>query len=303
MPTRVSSSRPGSRHDQLFKDLFRSFFLDFVRIVAPGPAERLDLAHATFLDKEAFTDWPRGSRRELDLLASVPLLSDSGRRALIHVEIEARANPRIGLRQAGYYMQLRLRHGLPVLPIAVCLKRGRPGPELVPVVDDQLGPELGCFRYYSFGLAGCKAEDYLDRPEPLAWALAALMCPERLSRAALKLACLRRIFSAPGTDLERFLLANCVETYVQLSSEEEDELAALQSRELDREETAMFLTWAEKMEMKGMRQVVFLLLAQKFGPLSEEVSGKLEAISSPRRLERLANKILVAKSLDEMGLG
>jgi hypothetical protein len=299
----VSSRRPGSRHDQLFKDLFRSFFPDFVRLVAPGPAERLDLANATFLDKEAFTDWPRGRRRELDLLASVPLLSDSGRRALIHVEIEARANPRLGLRQAGYYMQLRLRHGLPVLPIAVCLKRGRPGPELVPVVDDQLGPELGCFRYYSFGLAGCKAEDYLGRPEPLAWALASLMRPERLSRAALKLACLRRIFSAPGTDLERFLLANCVETYVQLLPEEETELAMLQSQEPDRQEAAMFLTWAEKMELKGMRQVVCRLLAQRFGPLSEEVSRKLEAISSFRKLERLADKILVAKSLDEMGLG
>lgn len=299
----VSNRRPVSRHDQLFKDLFRSFLPDFVRLVAPGPAERLDLANATFLDKEAFTDWPRGRRRELDLLATVPLLSDPQRRALIHVEIEARANPRLGLRQAGYYMQLRLRHGLPVLPIAVCLKRGRPGPELVQMVDDQLGPELGCFRYYSFGLAGCKAEDYLDRSEPLAWALAALMRPESLSRAALKLACLRRIFSAPGTDLERFLLANCVETYVQLSPEEETELAALQSREPEGKETEMFLTWAEKMELKGMRQVLGHQLAQKFGPISEEVAGKLEAITSFRKLERLANKILVARSLDEMGLG
>ena len=304
MLARASELRSGSRHDQLFKDLLRSFLADFVRLVAPGPAERLDLASATFLDKEAFTDWPRGRRRELDLLACVPFLADPGSRALIHVEIEARANPHLGLRQAGYYMQLRLRYGLPVLPIAVCLRRGRPGPELVSVLDDQLGPELGCFRYYSFGLASCKAEDYLGRPEPLAWALAALMRPEGLSRAALKLACLRRISSASGTDLERFLLANCVQTYLQLSPEEETELAVLQSRELDREEAAMFLTWAEKMEMTAMRQVLCRQLAQKFGPLSEdEVSRKLEAISSFRKLERLVDKILVAKSLDEMGLG
>ena len=302
MLTRVSR-QAGSRHDQLFKDLFRSFLPNFVRLVAPGPAEKLDLANATFLDKEAFTDWPRGRRRELDLLASVPLLADSRQRALVHVEIEARASPQLGLRQAGYYMQLRLRHGMPVLPIAVCLKRGRPGPELVPVLDDQLGPELGCFRYYSFGLAGCRAEDYLRRTEPLAWALAALMRPEELSRAGLKLACLRRIASAPGTDLERFLLANCVETYLQLLPEEAAELADLQSQEPDREKIAMFLTWAERMEIKGMRQVVCRQLAQRFGPLPEEVSRKLEAISSPRRLERLADKILVAKSLEEMGLG
>jgi hypothetical protein len=72
---------------------------------------------------------------------------------------------------------------------------------------------------------------------------------------------------------------------------------------LPEEETAMFLTWAEKMEMKGMRQALGRQLAQKFGPLSEEIAGKLEAITSFRKLERMVDKVLVAKSLDEMGLG
>jgi hypothetical protein len=59
-------------HDQLAKDLFRTFFADFLRLAAPEVADRLRLAEADFQDKQAFTDWPAGDRREMDLLAKVP---------------------------------------------------------------------------------------------------------------------------------------------------------------------------------------------------------------------------------------
>jgi hypothetical protein len=144
-------------------------------------------------------------------------LRESGGTALVHVEVEVRARSGAGLRLAEYYMQLRLRHGRPVLPILLCLHRGRPGVALEQVADAVLGPEIGSFRYYAFCLAGCSAEDYLARPEPLAWALASLMRRGRLSPAEHKAGCLRRIFSVPGLDeLRRFLLAHCVETYLEL---------------------------------------------------------------------------------------
>jgi hypothetical protein len=74
----------------------------------------------------------------------------------------------------------------------VNLTRGRPG--VCPKTQESdLGPDFPGFRYISFGLAGCRAAEYLARPEPLAWALAALMDPGSLSRAELKMACLRRI--------------------------------------------------------------------------------------------------------------
>ena len=69
--------RRRSLHDQVFKDLIGRFLPDFLTLVAPEPAGRLDLSHWKLLDKEIFTDWPKGRRRELDLLAEVPL---AGRR-------------------------------------------------------------------------------------------------------------------------------------------------------------------------------------------------------------------------------
>ena len=96
-----SKGRRRSLHDQVFKDLIGTFLPDFLILVAPEPAGRLDLSRWKFLDKEVFTDWPKGSRRELDLLAEVPLAGRADRTALVHVEIEARSQPQMGPRFAG----------------------------------------------------------------------------------------------------------------------------------------------------------------------------------------------------------
>lgn len=305
-PTR----KRGSLHDQVFKVLFGTFLPDLVTLVAPEIAARLDLSRWTLLDKETFTDWPKGRRRELDLLAEVALVDPCGGTALVHVEIEARFRPQVGLRLAGYQMQLRLRHGRPALPIAVCLTRGRPGVSLESVVDARLGFEVNHFRYYSLCLAGSRAEEFLARDQPLAWALAALMRPEPLSRAELKMACLRRIAAARLDDLPRFLLVNCVETYLQLQGRDAEELEALQTRGNGDKEVrvmkAIRMTWAEQLEAKGMeqgvRQMLLHQLGTRFGPLSDEIRRRVEAISSVERLKQIAEQILVARSLEEMGL-
>jgi hypothetical protein len=105
-------------HDQLSKSLLVTFFPDFLRLTAPDSARRLRLAEATFVDKELFTDWPTGHRRELDLLVKVP--REPGNAVLlVHVEIESRAGAGMDQRLWRYYMQIRLRHDLLVLPILV----------------------------------------------------------------------------------------------------------------------------------------------------------------------------------------
>ncbi|HEX3529659.1 MAG TPA: hypothetical protein VH988_21580 [Thermoanaerobaculia bacterium] len=65
-------------------------------------------------------------------------------------------------------MQLRLRHGRPVLPILLRLRGGKPGIRFESMVGAELGPEIVRFNYYSFGLARSRAEDYLAKDQPLA---------------------------------------------------------------------------------------------------------------------------------------
>ena len=193
------------------KEILRAFFADFLSLVLPGVARRLNLGKQDFLDKELFTDWPYGKRREADLLARVPARGTGKSPVLVHVEIEARTRAGMDLRMWGYYMQARLRHCLPVVPIVLILQGGPAG------VHRQVRKESSTlytagFRYHAFGLSRCQSEDYLSRPKPLAWALAALMRPGRRTRAELKMACLRRIATADLTDNQSLLLVNFVET-------------------------------------------------------------------------------------------
>jgi hypothetical protein len=299
-------------HDQLAKELFQTFFTDLIRLAAPEAAEKLRLAEASFRDKQAFTDWPEGDRREMDLLAEVPAV-EAGPPALIHIEIEAVARAGMGERFWLYYMQLRLRYGLLVIPVLINLKGGRPGPH-----DEELSEGFGKvqtarFSYRVFGLSGCTAADYLARPEPLAWALAALMRPGKRSRAQHKIECLRRIAAADLPANHRYLLGNWVQTYLQLKGRQAEEYDRLRNLGVNREVKAMQMTWAEQMEaeytqkgieqgLAALRNVVLRLLKQRFGPVPETVRSKVEAIQEIEPLSHLAERVYEVDSIDEMGL-
>ena len=56
-------------------------------------------------------------------------------------------------------------------------------------------------------------------------------------------------------------------------------------------------------KIEGMRRMLLKQLELKFGPLTPQVRRGVEAISRMRELERLAGRVLKAKSLSELGLG
>jgi hypothetical protein len=111
-----------------------------------------------------------------------------------------------------YHMQIRLRHRMPVVPILVNLKGGRPGVHWEHLKEGFEELETSTFRFRTFSLSGCRAEEYLASPEPIAWALAASMRRGKWSRAEHKIECLRRIAGADLTGSHRWLLGNWVET-------------------------------------------------------------------------------------------
>ena len=105
---------------------------------------------------------------------------------LVHIEIEARARRGMGTRLRDYQRAIQGRHEDPVLSIVVYLKGGQGGICEQGLDGDLTAPGLTSFRYLSFGLSRCSAAEYLARPEPLAWALAALMERGEWSRAELE---------------------------------------------------------------------------------------------------------------------
>ena len=83
---------------------------------------------------------------------------------------------------------------------------------------------------------------------------------------------------------------------------------------VDLEDTSMLeenmREWSQKQrregrregKQEGVREVLMRQIERRFGPLPEEKRLGIEAITSRARLNRLADKILTARSLDEMGL-
>src|SRR4029079_15201277 len=155
-------------------------------------------------------------------------------------------------------------------------------------------PDFPAPRYVSFSLAGCPSAEYLDRPEPLAWALAALMDPGSSSRAELKLACLRRIAGLKSR-IDPFLLVDCVENYLQLEPWEVAEFEALRSRRENQEVRVVAMTWSETQQAmgrtQGAHQLLLHQLAKRFGPIPEKVRQQVETISSLDRLTELAERV------------
>ena len=320
-------------HDQLSKSLIKLFFAEFIGLIDPESAPRLKCWEATFLDKEDFTDWPAGDRREMDLVAKVPV-EGNGPPLLVHVEIETDFHSGMDHRLWQYYMQLHLRHELPVLPILVNLRGGRPGIHRGTLRDVFDGKVTSVFHYRVLGISGCRAKEWLARPEPIAWAFAALMRPGSWSQAELKLECLRRIATSGVVGLRKQVLVDWVETYVQLSGQDAAELQRLLDLEGNEEIKTMELTWLGQAEARGiekgiergkkegkregmaqgaetatrqavgrMRRVVLRQIEQRFGAVPTKVRQKIEAIDSLEPLADLAERVLVVDSVGALGLG
>jgi len=75
----------------------------------------------------------------------------------------------------------------------------------------------------------------------------------------------------------------------------------------------MRLTWADQLRKEGQeqgveqgrdqfRQALLRQLGVRFGPLSDAIKRQVEEIRSVERLNQIADQVLAARSLEEMGL-
>ena len=308
-------------HDHLFKSLFRALFRDLLLLVDAQLAARLSPeAKVEFRDKELIPDTPEEEHRTVDLLAAVPDPA-GGCAFLVHVEIERKAGKEIGQRLWDYSIRLRGQYPEPSVSLVVFLRGGPPGVAWQSYTEETVGHEVARFRYLSFGLSKLPAEQLLARPEPLAWGLAALAKPGALGRARVKFEAMKKIATAPIRENQRLQLINCVETYLPLKGRDAEEYASLLSAQETPEIRAMQLTWADKIEAKGivkgrregrkegreeaadhLRRLVLRHLGQRFGSLPAALQKRLAEIRSVHELGAIADRVFEVRSIEELGL-
>lgn len=182
----------------LLRALIRTFFADYLRLVESDAAREMRLDQITF---------PRRTF-EHGVIAEVP--PKKGETVTVIARIEhTREAPRP---LAGDLRRLGLRYGQPVLLSVLRLAGGRPGAHLESApLGEAFGIELTRIFYTVFGLDGARAEYYLERPEPLAWALSVWMRPIRRRPEEHRRACLERIAATDLPGPQRTLLRQVVE--------------------------------------------------------------------------------------------
>jgi hypothetical protein len=298
-------------HDQRFKTLIREFFEDFLLLFFRPWAERLDSTAVEWLDKEVFPDPPEGARHFLDLVAKLPTrqavpVQRPGEPeqwlALVHIEIESpdKVTP-LRPRMFRSYVELRARHGLPVLPIGLYLRVGLDGIGKDAYEEHFWELDVVLFKYLYVGLPALDGVQYVQGDDWLGVALAALMRIPKDRVAWLGAEALRRIKDAPVSEQRRFLLGECVQAYLPLNAEQQREFERLIGTEAYHGVQAMNTTWYEKGRDTERRELLREQLEERFGPLPAPALERLQHLPA-ERLKALIRAVLHAQSLRDLGL-
>jgi hypothetical protein len=185
-------------HDQRFKQVLEAFFRDFVSLFDPATAARLDWSTLTFRNPETFTDIPQGERRTADIVAQVQTLDGTPELVIVHVEIQRERQPNFPWRMWQYYVTLRLRENLPIVPIALVFYAGEAGIAREEYEEAIFGEIIMLFRYLQISLPLLSPWEYIDADSILGAGLASVMGtpPRGQERIALYRACLQRVLDA-----------------------------------------------------------------------------------------------------------
>jgi hypothetical protein len=214
-------------------------------------------------------------------------------------------------------MMLTAKYHCPVISLVVFLSGGEAGlerREIIRSVDDW---ECSRVAYLGVGLSKSLAEEWVDQPQAIAAALAALMRSEIWDRVEQKTHCLQAINRADVGSKERFILTTIVETYLGLTPEEEDRFQAEMATDVNKEVQDMLQTWDEAIaasESKGRkegreegreeatRKAIGLVLTHNCGSVPDEVMEKLNAIRDLSRLYEILEQAMKIRSIDELDL-
>jgi hypothetical protein len=312
-------------HDQRFKTLLREFFKEFFQLFFAEWAVRFDFSTIEWLETESLPNPPEGSRHQMDLVArlrTTERLSDLQPAepellTLIHIEIESGdSTGRIKPRLPVYYMHLRQKYDLPVLPIVLYLKVGLEGIG-VDVYEETFGELcLLRFQYLYVGLPGLSGVEYVQGDNWLGVALSALMSIPRDQMAWLGSQALQRLSQAPVNDLQRFLLGDCVEAYLDLDHEQRREYDRLIASTNDPGVIGMNKTTYDRGLERGreegreegleegvVRGAQRLLLRAGRGSLGEpspDVVSRVQRISNVEQLELLVERMRLVASWEEL---
>ena len=157
------------------------------------------------------------------------------------------------------------------------------------------------FNYQRVGVPDLEADE-IDATNPLVYGLAALMKRGKKSKAQHKANCLLQIARAVIDEARKSLLVNCVETYLPLSENEQQDFDKITQKPNFQEVTQMQSVYETRGIITGKRETALMLLQVKFGELPSAAMLRVQEMTDPAELDRLTAGVLTASTLAELGL-
>ena len=280
-------------HDGLFKELLKTFFVEFLELFLPEVLQYIDLSTLQFLDKELFPDVLRRERSQVDLMAKVSY-RDKESFIVILVEHQAQPSKDFPARLFRYFARLTELFGLPVYPIALMSYakplKAAPKKYVVNFPDRQLLK----FTYPVIQLNQFYWRDFVRNPNPVASALMSRMRIPEPERVRVKWACLRMLGSLGLDDAKTHFLSGFIDTYLKLTPAEgqtwREEFAKLEPLEA-KQMYKMTTSWQEEGRVEGrvegLKKGLEALLEVRFGSEGLALVSKLPSNLTHQQLEDL----------------
>ena len=300
-------------HDQLFKQLLTTFFLEFLELFTPEFFAAIDPASLEILPLEYFTDIDAGERKAMDVIIRVNLLgrpnapASSRVSVVVNCEHQSTTKADFNRRLFFYFAQLHRKYLQPVYPIALFSFDEPYRPERDSYQVRVPGLQVMDFNFLTIQLNRLDWREFLTQPNPVAAALMAKMEIDPADRPRVKVECLRMIANLKLDKARTFLISGFIDNYLRLNPIEEQQFQVEVDRiKLPQErENVMELTtsWMEKGIVQGResegRGLVVKLLTRKLGNPSPELLARVNGLNLDR-VEALAEDLLDFTSVSDL---
>jgi Domain of unknown function (DUF4351) len=300
-------------HDQLFKQLLTTFFLEFLELFTPEFFAAIDPQSLEILPLEYFTDIDAGERKAMDVIVRVNLLgrpnapASSRVSVVVNCEHQSSTQANFHRRMFFYFAQLHRKYLQPVYPIALFSFDEPYRPERDSYQVRVPGLQVMDFNFLTIQLNRLDWKAFLTQPNPVAAALMAKMEIDPEDRPRVKVECLRMIANLKLDKARTFLISGFIDNYLRLNPIEQQQFQVeVDKIKLPQErENVMELTtsWKEEGIVQGRelgeRSLVIRQLTRKLGNLSPEFVAQVNGLSIDR-VEALAEDLLDFTSVGDL---
>lgn len=292
-------------HDRLFKELLSTFFLEFLDLFLPEMANTLERDSIRFLPQEYFADLTTGEDKVIDLLVEV---RQAGEEIgfLVHVEAQSYTEADFARRMFFYFARLHQKYLQRIYPIVVFSFEDPQREEPHTYRVEFSSQKVLEFSFDSIQLNRLNWRNYLHQRNPVAAALMAKMKIAPIDRPKVKAECLRLLATLRLDPARTRLISGFVDTYLNLSREEEQvfqgEIGRLEAAEQE-EVMEIVTSWMQQGIEQGIEQgersLILRQLTRRVGELPDALRTQISTLPL-LQLETLGESLLDFTSLADL---